>query len=84
MTKEKILLTIGIIVLVVGIILNFINFGGDNSTIAQQSMNAQEAALAISANNRTDILVNAISMFLIGFGGLLTALAALKVMQKKR
>lgn len=83
MKKEKVLLTIGIIILAIGIILNFINFGGDNASIAQQATNAQDAALAISDNNKTAILVNALSMFLIGLGGLLSALTALKFMKKK-
>ena len=47
-------------------------------------MNAQEAAIAISTNNRMDILVNAISLFLIGLGGLLTALTVLKILKNKR
>lgn len=84
MNKEKVLLTISIVILAIGIILNFINFGSDNTEIAQQAMNAQEAAIAISTNNRMDILVNAISLFLIGLGGLLTALTVLKILKNKR
>lgn len=83
MKKEQILLIVGAILLVIGIVLSMINIGGDNATIAQQATNAQEAALAISSNNQKEILMNAISMFLIGFGGMLIAVPALKFLKKK-
>lgn len=83
MKKEKVLLTIGIIILAIGVILNFINFGGNSVSIAQQINNPQEAVLAISANNKSAVLLNAISMFFIGCGGLLIAITALKFLKKK-
>lgn len=83
MTRAKLLLALGIIFLIIGLALNFVNLGGDNATIAQQATNAQEAALAISANNQKMILINAISMFLIGLGISFIAIPALKFLKKK-
>lgn len=83
MKKEQILLIVGAILLVIGVVLSMTNGGADNVTIAQQATNAQEAALAISANNQKEIIMNAISMFLIGFGGVLMAVPALKFLKKK-
>ncbi len=83
MKKEQILLILGAILLVIGVVLSMMNGGADNAAIAQQATNAQEAALAISANNQKEIIMNAISMFLIGFGGMLIAIPALKFLKKK-
>lgn len=83
MTKEKILLVVGAILLVIGVVLSMMNVGVDHTAIAEQATNAQEAALAISSNNQKEILMNAISMFLIGFGGMLIAVPALKFLKKK-
>lgn len=83
MKKEQILLIVGAILLVIGVVLSMMNGSADNAAITQQATNAQEAALAISANNQKEILMNAISMFLIGFGGMLIAVPALKFLKKK-
>lgn len=83
MKKEQILLIVGGILLVIGVVLSMTNGGADNAAIAQQATNAQEAALAISANNQKEIIMNAISMFLIGLGGMLIAVPALKFLKKK-
>ncbi|GAA5102962.1 hypothetical protein [Wohlfahrtiimonas larvae] len=83
MKKEQILLIVGGVLLVIGVVLSMMNGGADNTAIAQQATNAQEAALAISANNQKEIIMNAISMFLIGFGGVLIAIPALKFLKKK-
>ncbi len=85
MNKEKKLLIIGLILLVVGLGLKFANpdKNEENLAIMQQATNAQEAAQAIASNNQGEIAGNALAMFLMGLGGAMSVVAGIKVFTKK-
>lgn len=83
MKKDTILLIIGIALFIIGVALNILDIGADYNTVAEQATNAVEAGANMPENNRVTAIINVISMFLIGLGGLLSAIVGLKYIQKQ-
>ena len=86
MGKIKILLGIGILSLVIGGFLTFSskNRSQDNLDIAMNATNAQEAAEMISKNNRSEVGQNTLGMALLGFGGGITAVSAIRLLKNRK
>lgn len=72
--KFKKLTIIGIILLIIGVLLFLLvkDPSANNLEIARNAKSAQEAALVISKNNRSNLFVHMIRMFLLGLGSALT------------
>lgn len=75
MRNPKNMLTVGIVLLVVGV--GILLFNPDQSAanleIARNAKNAQEAAAAISGNNQRELMIHVAGNFLAGIGIALTA-----------
>ena len=85
MRKDKNIFLMGLLLLIVGLLLQFAlpDSNADNLAIAKQAQNAQEAAAAIAHNNQGDVLTSSIAMFLLGLGGVLTVVGGLKLLTSK-
>lgn len=85
-SRAKILLVVGLIALAAGAYFYFTNDSAAidkaNIEIAQYATNAEDAARQIAANNRGDIGSNALTMFLLGFGGVLTLFSIIILLKK--
>ena len=86
MHKEKKMLLIGIVLLALGLGLQFAmqDSNAENLAIAQQAQSAQEAAQAIASNNQRDVLSGLLGMFLLGVGAVLTVVGGLKVVSARK
>ena len=86
MGKIKVLLGIGILSLVIGGFLTFSskNRSQDNLDIAMNATNAQEAAEMISKNNRSEVGQNTLGMALLGFGGGVTVVSAIRLLKNRK
>ena len=86
MNKEKKMLLIGIVLLVLGLGLKFSmpDSNVENLAIVQQAQSAQEAAQAIASNNQSDVLSGLLGMFLVGVGAVLTVVGGLKVVSARK
>ena len=86
MAKLKILLGIGLLSLAIG---GFLTFGSknksqDNLDIAMNATNAEEAAKLISKNNRNEVGQNTLGMALLGFGGGVTVVSAIRLLKNRK
>ena len=86
MAKLKILLGIGLLSLAIG---GFLTFGSknksqDNLDIAMNATNAEEAAKLISKNNRSEVGQNTLGMALLGFGGGVTVVSAIRLLKNRK
>lgn len=72
--KFKKLIIIGIVFIIIGVLLFLLikDPSANNLEIAKNARSAQEAALAISKNNRSNLFIHMIRMFLLGIGSALT------------
>ena len=86
MDKLKILLGIGILSLAIGGFLTFSskNNSQDNLDIAMNATNAEEAAKLISKNNRSEVGQNTLGMALLGFGGGVTVVSAIRLLKNRK
>ena len=86
MNKEKKMLLIGIVLLVLGLGLKFSmpDSNVENLAIVQQAQSAQEAAQAIASNNQSDVLSGLLGMFFLGVGAVLTVVGGLKVVSARK
>ena len=86
MNRSKILLIVGIVSLIAGGFLTFNskNRSRDNLDIAVNATSAQEAAEAISRNNRSEVGQNTLGMALLGFGGALTIVSGIGLLKNKK
>ena len=86
MKNPKSLIIIGLIALAIGGILKLKSASTDkkNLEIAQHATSASEAAQAISRNNHADVLENSISMFCLGFGGVVLLGGIIKMVQARK
>lgn len=85
MTKEKKFFVVGLVLLVVGLLITFLNpnNSADNLAIAQQANDAQAAAQAIASNNQSEVLINTVGMFLLGIGLGLSVVTGIKLLLNK-
>ncbi len=86
MDKLKILLGIGLLSLAIGGFLTFSskNNSQDNLDIAMNATNAEEAAKLISKNNRSEVGQNTLGMALLGFGGGVTVVSAIRLLKNRK
>ena len=86
MNKLKILLGIGLLSLAIGGFLTFSskNNSQDNLDIAMNATNAEEAAKLISKNNRSEVGQNTLGMALLGFGGGVTVVSAIRLLKNRK
>ena len=86
MAKLKILLGIGLLSLAIGGFLTFSskNKSQDNLDIAMNATNAEEAAKLISKNNRSEVGQNTLGMALLGFGGGVTVVSAIRLLKNRK
>ena len=86
MDKLKILLGIGLLSLAIGRFLTFSskNNSQDNLDIAMNATNAEEAAKLISKNNRSEVGQNTLGMALLGFGGGVTVVSAIRLLKNRK
>ena len=86
MAKLKILLGIGLLSLAIGGFLTFSskNNSQDNLDIAMNATNAEEAAKLISKNNRSEVGQNTLGMALLGFGGGVTVVSAIRLLKNRK
>ena len=86
MNKIKILLGIGLLSLAIGGFLTFSskNNSQDNLDIAMNATNAEEAAKLISKNNRSEVGQNTLGMALLGFGGGVTVVSAIRLLKNRK
>lgn len=75
MTKSKKLMRIGLVLLIVGLCIIIFNPDqtANNLEIAKQAKSAQEAAAAISSNNRKELFIHMAGNFITGIGIAMTA-----------
>ena len=77
---------IGLLSLAIGGFLTFSskNNSQDNLDIAMNATNAEEAAKLISKNNRSEVGQNTLGMALLGFGGGVTVVSAIRLLKNRK
>lgn len=86
MDKIQSRMLVGVIFLTLGLGLSvfYTDSNEENMNIALNATNAYDAARQISANNQMEIIINMISMFCIGIGGVLTVVSFFQLKKNKK